>query len=67
MFSRLNRPARYGAAIFQFGIPAGLFIAFGFARLANMRETFTAAFICIAIAFLSWIVGFAMKAQREDV
>jgi hypothetical protein len=65
MFSRLNRPARYGAIIFQFGIPSGLFIAFGFARLVNMRETFIAALICTAIAFLSWIVGHAMRADQD--
>ena len=67
MFSRLNRPARYWATVFQFGIPAGLFIAVGFASLASLRETLIAVSLCAVTAFLSWVVGFAIKAEREDV
>lgn len=65
MFSRLNRPARYAATVFQFGIPTGLFLAIGFARLANLHETLAAFFLCTATAFLSWIVGHTMRRPSD--
>jgi len=67
IFHRWGR-ARYetvnaASTVLQFGIPAGISIILGFARLTNLRETLAAAFICSVMACLSWVAGRAMKAE----
>lgn len=65
MFHRWSR-ARYetinaASIILQFGIPVGISIAFGFARLTNLHETLAAAFLCTVMACLSWAAGRAIR------
>jgi hypothetical protein len=45
------------SAVLRFGFPAAIFTLFGFARLTNVREAFSAAFICSFVACLSWVTG----------
>ena len=45
------------SAILRFGFPGAIFILFGFARLTNAREAFSAACICSTVACLSWATG----------
>jgi hypothetical protein len=49
------------SAILRFGFPATIFTLFGFARLTNVREAFSAAFICCFVACLSWVTGLAVR------
>ena len=49
------------SAILRFGFPALIFTLFGFARLTNVRETFSAACICSTVACLSWATGRAVR------
>ena len=49
------------SAILRFGFPAAIFILFGFARLTNVRETFSAAFFCSFVACVSWATGRAVR------
>jgi hypothetical protein len=67
IFHRLNR-ARYeinsaASTVLQFSIPAGISVAFGFARLTNLRETVAAAFVCTVTACLSWVAGRALRTR----
>jgi len=48
------------SAILRFGFPALIFMLFGFARLTNVREAFSAACICSTVACLSWATGRAV-------
>ena len=49
------------SAILRFGVPALIFMLFGFARLTNVRETFSAAFFCSFVACVSWATGRAVR------
>jgi hypothetical protein len=49
------------SAILRFGFPALIFTLFGFARLTNVREAFSAACICSSVACLSWATGRAVR------
>jgi hypothetical protein len=49
------------SAILRFGFPVTIFALFGFARLTNVREAFSAAFICSFVACLSWATGRAVR------
>jgi hypothetical protein len=49
------------SAILRFGFPVTIFTLFGFTRLTNVREAFSAAFIYSAAACLSWATGRAVR------
>jgi hypothetical protein len=49
------------STILRFGFPVTIFALFGFARLTNVREAFSAAFIYSAAACLSWVTGRAVR------
>jgi len=65
VFSRLGQlllsSATATSAILRFGFPVTIFTLFGFARLTNVREAFSAAFICSFVACLSWATGRAIR------
>jgi hypothetical protein len=53
------------SAILRFGFPATIFTLFGFARLTNVREAFSAAFICSVMACLSWAAGRVVRVLSD--
>jgi hypothetical protein len=53
------------SAILRFGFPAAIFILFGFARLTNVREAFSAVCLCTTVACLSWATGRAVRVLSD--
>jgi hypothetical protein len=70
IFPRLGRvllsSATATSAVLRFGFPVTIFTIFGFARLTNIREALSAAFMCSFVACLSWATGRAVRIFTGD-
>jgi hypothetical protein len=47
--------------ILLFQCPVALFVYLGFTRMTNVHETIVVGSVCIVLACLSWVAGWALR------